>query len=64
MSSIIILNKPFGKQREILSSKYLKIIVKIARHGPVAQLVRAGDSSKRCVHIERYEMNGMNSGKP
>jgi len=33
--------------------------------GPVAQLVRAGDSSQKwCVRVERYEMNGMNSGKP
>ncbi len=32
--------------------------------GPVAQLVRAGDSSVWCVHAERREMNGMNSGKP
>jgi len=34
------------------------------RFGPVAQLVRAGDSSTWCAHTERYEMNGMNSGKP
>jgi len=32
--------------------------------GPIAQLVRAGDSSKWCVYIEKYRMNGMNSGKP
>jgi len=32
--------------------------------GPVAQLVRAGDSSQWCVHGESHEMNGMNSGKP
>jgi hypothetical protein len=38
--------------------------VRIAPCGPVAQLVRAGDSSKRCVRVARREMNGMNSGKP
>lgn len=32
--------------------------------GPVAQSVRAGDSSLWCAHVERHEMNGMNSGKP
>ena len=38
--------------------------VKIPPFGPVAQLVRAGDSSNGAFIIERYEMNGMNSGKP
>jgi len=38
--------------------------VEYAACGPVAQLVRAGDSSKWCAHVERHGMNGMNSGKP
>ena len=32
--------------------------------GPIAQLVRAVDSSKGAPGFERARMNGMNSGKP
>ena len=52
-----------GKLRIDCGNKAL-IFAKQIKFGPVAQLVRAVDSSKWCVHIERYEMNGMNSGKP
>ena len=33
-------------------------------YGAVAQLVRAGDSSKGAFIDESHEVNGMNSGKP
>jgi hypothetical protein len=51
----------------IIKYLFVRPVRKLARmhdFGPVAQLVRAGDSSKWCVHAERHELNGMNSGKP
>jgi len=56
----------FFAVRAISSSHYKqRISARIfALSGPVAQLVRAGDSSKWCVRGESCGSNGMNSGEP